>query len=253
MFSVGGKIMQVSSYIQPFVKILLAAFLITLSGCATQYTADADADQLVAAMQDLPKVQPFLATTNFYPELNTTTGNAKATNADTRNLNAIVFSEEKMLNLAGHASIFRWFQYDSENEEEEIPELNIHARIFKLDHSLKVEKGQMRPVAKTKLEIFLTDSDQNRIYESVFTADAQGKLIKRFRNKQETQDMYGYTIYKALTLAFESAFEDISKSFNLKPTQFDIDNIKLEDIDVSDTPTETDNTEKKARELSSTL
>lgn len=245
--------MQDTNYIHPYLKILFAAFLITSSSCATQYTADADADQLVAAMQDLPKVQSYVARIHFIPELNARSGKAEANNADSRNLNAIVYSEEKMLNLAGHASIFRWFQTDGENENEEIPELNIHARIFKLDHSLKVEKGQMRPVAKTKLEVFLTDSQNNRIYESVFTADAQGKLIKRFRNKRETQDMYGYTIYKALTLAFESAFADISKSFNLKPTNFDIDDIELEDIDVSDTPAETEQTTDEARELSSTI
>ncbi len=230
--------------IRSFTLFINILFIIGLSSCATQYHADADADQLVAAMQDLPNVQPYLAITNFYPEASTSTGKAEANNADTRNLKTIVFPEEEMLNLAGHASIFRWFQYDSENENEEVPELNIHARIFKLDHSLKVEGGQMRPVAKTKLEVFLTDSQNNRIYESVFTANAQGELIKRFRNKRETQDMYGYTIYKALTLAFESAFEDITQSFNLKPTNFDIDEIELEDAEVVDTTSENDLEEK---------
>ena len=224
-----------------------------MSSCATQYTADADADQLVAAMQDLPKVQPYLATTNFYPELTTTSGKARANNADSRNLSTIVFPEDEMLNLAGHASIFRWFQYDSEIENEKVPELNIHARIFKLDHSLKVEKGQMRPVAKTKLEVFLTDSQNNRIYESVFTADAQGGLIKRFRNKKETQDMYGYTIYKALTLAFESAFKDISNSLNLKPTNFDIDEVELEDVDVIEGTSESEDNTEEAQEISATM
>ena len=226
--------MQSSRNIYNSLKVLFVTIFIVLSGCATQYTADADADQLVAAMQDLPKVQPYLASAKFYPELNDPSGKTKANNADTRNLNTIIYPEKEMLNQAGHASIFRWFQNDGKFEDEEVPVLNIHARIFKLDHSLKVEKGQMRPIAKTKLEVFLTDSENNRVYESFFTADAEGKLIKRFRNKRETQDMYGYTIYKALSLAFESAFADISDTLNLRPTNFDVDKIELDEIDVTE-------------------
>lgn len=224
--------MQSSKYIYVPLKVFFLAFVMLLYGCATQYVADTDADQLVAAMQDLPKVRPYFATANFYPELNNKSGKAEANNVDSRNLKTIIYSEDEMLNLAGHASIFRWFQND--NGEDDAPVLNIHARIYKLDHSLKVEKGQMRPIAMTKLEVFLTDSEKNRIYESFFTANAEGELIKRFRNKRETQDMYGYTIYKALALAFELAFADITGTLNLKPSNFDVDNIELENIDMSE-------------------
>jgi len=226
--------MRNGKYIYDFLRVFSVVTLFVVSACATQYTADADADQLVAAMQDLPEVQPYLASVNFHPELNNKTGKAKANNADSRNLNTIIYHEDEMLNQAGHASIFRWFNSDGHNDDDEVPALNIHARIYKLDHSLKIEKGHMRPIAKTKLEVFLIDSEKNRIYESFFTAEAEGELIKLFRNKRETQDMYGYTIYKALALAFESAFADISDTLNLKPTDFDVDNIELEPIDEID-------------------
>ncbi len=239
--------MQTRKNIHVYLKVFYLALGMLLFGCTTQYVADPDADQLVAAMQDLPKVQPYFATANFYPELNNKSGKAKANNADSRNLQTIIYSEDEMLNLAGHASIFRWFQND--NEKDDAPVLNIHARIYKLDHSLKVEKGNMRPIAKTKLEIYLTDSEKNRIYESFFTADAEGKLIKRFRNKRETQDMYGYTIYKALTLAFESAFADITDTLNLRPTNFDVDNIELENIDVTESTSENDKDSEDVKSL----
>ncbi len=225
-----------------FLKLFIAFNFILLSACTTQYIADADPDQLVAAMQDLPKAQPYLAKVNFYPVANLKTGKAKANNADTRNLNAIIYPEKEMLNQAGHASIFRWFNSDGQTKnDKKVPVLNMHARIFKLDHSLKVEKGNMRPVTKTKLEVYLTDSKENRIYESVFTTYAEGDLIKRFRNKRETQDMYGYTIYKGLVLAFESACADITNTLNLKPTNFDVDALNLE------------NDSKEVKELSSAM
>ncbi|MCZ6565800.1 MAG: hypothetical protein O6852_06680 [Gammaproteobacteria bacterium] len=81
---------------------------------------------------------------------------------------------------------------------------------------MQVDKGRMRPIAKTKLEVFLTDAEKNSVYKRVFTAEAKSKQGELFPNKCETQGMYGYTIYKALTLAFESAFADISSTFNLQ-------------------------------------
>lgn len=243
--------MQTSKNIYVLLKVFFLASVMLQYGCATQYVADTDADQLVAAIQDLPKVQPYFATANFYPELNNKSGKAEANNADSRNLKPIIYSEDEMLNLAAHASIFRWFQND--NGKDDAPVLNIHARIYKLDHSLKVEKGHMRPIAMTKLEVFLTDSEKNRIYESFFSANAEGKLIKRFRNKRETQDMYGYTIYKALALAFELAFADITDTLNLKPTYFDVDNIELENIDVIDKTSENDKDSEDIKNLEDAL
>lgn len=201
---------------------------LVLVSCATpQYEADADADQLVAAMQDLPEVKPYLANVHFYPELQNKSGKAEADNGDERNLNKIVFPEDEMLNLAGHASIFRWFQDDGNHPD--LPLLNVHARIYKLDHSIRVVKGRMQPIAKTKIEVFLTDSEKNRIYESVFTAEGEGQEGDLLRNKRETQDIYGQAIYKAMVLAFESAFADISNDLNLRPIDFDIDKIEVED------------------------
>jgi len=142
-------------------------------------------------------------------------------------LSKIVISEDEMLNLAGHASIFRWFQNDS--KESDLPLLNVHARIYKLDHSIRVVKGRMQPIAKTKIEVFLTDAEKNRIYESVFTAEGEGQEGGIIRNKRETQDIYGQAIYKAMVLAFESAFEDISNDLNLRPVDFDIDKIAVEE------------------------
>ena len=138
----------------------------------------------------------------------------------------IVFPEDEMLNLAGHASIFRWFQDDGKHTD--LPLLNVHARIYKLDHSIRIVKGRMQPIAKTKIEVFLTDSDKNRIYESVFTAEGEGQEGEILRNKRETQDIYGQAIYKAMILAFESAFADISSDLNLRPIDFDIDKIEVE-------------------------
>ncbi len=207
--------------------MLSLTFTLLVFSCATpQYVADADADQLVAAMQDLPEVKPYLANVYFYAELQNKTGKAEADNGDVRNLNKIVFPEDEMLNLAGHASIFRWFQDDGKHTD--LPLLNVHARIYKLDHSIRVVKGRMQPIAKTKIEVFLTDSDKNRIYESVFTAEGEGQEGEILRNKRETQDIYGQAIYKAMILAFESAFADISSDLNLRPIDFDIDKIEVE-------------------------
>ncbi len=207
--------------------MLSLTFTLLVFSCATpQYVADADADQLVAAMQDLPEVKPYLANVYFYAELQNKTGKAEADNGDVRNLNKIVFPEDEMLNLAGHASIFRWFQDDGKHTD--LPLLNVHARIYKLDHSIRVVKGRMQPIAKTKIEVFLTDSDKNRIYESVFTAEGEGQEGEILRNKRETQDIYGQAIYKAMILAFESAFADISSNLNLRPIDFDIDKIEVE-------------------------
>ena len=207
-------------------SLLGLAIVLTFSACATQYEADADADQLVTAMQDLPVVKPYLAKVHFYPEARNRTGKVEVDNADNRNLTKIVILENKMLNLAGHASIFRWFQDDGEHTD--LPLLNVHARIYKLDHSIRVIKGRMQPLAKTKIEVFLTDSDKNRIYEGVFTAEGEGQEGEIVRNKRETQDIYGQTIYKAMVLAFESAFADISNDLNLRPIDFDIDKIEVE-------------------------
>ncbi len=201
--------------------------LLILSACATQYEADADADQLVAAMQDLPAVKPYLAKVYFYPEVRSKSGKAEADNADQRNLNKIIFPEDEMLNLAGHASIFRWFQDDGKHTD--VPLLNVHARIYKLDHSIRVVKGRMQPITKTKIEVFLTDSDKQRIYESVFTAEGKGREGEILRNKRETQDIYGQAIYQAMVLAFESAFAEISNDLNLRPIDFDIDKIELDE------------------------
>lgn len=207
---------------------LLLGMALLLFSCATpQYEADADADQLVEVMQDLPAVKPYLANVHFYPELQNRSGKAEADNGDDRNLHKIVFPEDEMLNLAGHASIFRWFQ-DNGNHPDS-PLLNIHARIYKLDHSIRVVKGRMQPIANTKIEVFLTDSQKNRIYESVFTAEGEGQEGELLRNKRETQDIYGQAIYKAMVLAFESAFEDISNDLNLRPIDFDIDKIEVKE------------------------
>lgn len=220
--------------------VLIMSLTLVLVSCATpQYEADADADQLVAAMQDLPEVKPYLANVHFYPELQNQSGKAVADNGDERNLNKIVFPEDKMLNLAGHTSIFRWFQDDGNHPD--LPLLNVHARIYKLDHSIRVVKGRMQPIAKTKIEVFLTDSEKNRIYESVFTAEGEGQEGQLLRNKRETQDIYGQAIYKAMVLAFESAFADISNDLNLRPIDFDIDKIEVEE----DVTAEKNTTEKQ--------
>ena len=211
-----------------FQQIFSLSIVLVLFSCATpQYEADADADQLVKAMRDLPEVKPYLANVHFYPELQNKTGKAVADNGDERNLNKIVFPEDEMLNLAGHASIFRWFQDDGNHTD--LPLLNVHARIYKLDHSIRVVNGRMQPIAKTKIEVFLTDSEKNRIYESVFTAKGEGQEGELLRNKRETQDIYGQAIYKAMVLAFESAFADISNDLNLRPIDFDIDKIEVEE------------------------
>lgn len=219
---------------------LLSCIALVSFSCATpQYEADADADQLVVVMQDLPKVKPYLANVHFYPELQNQSGKAEAANGDERNLNKIVFPEDEMLNLAGHASIFRWFQDDGNHPD--VPLLNVHARIYKLDHSIRVVKGRMQPIANTKIEVFLTDSEKNRIYESVFTAKGEGQKGDLIRNKRETQDIYGQAIYKAMVLAFESAFEDISNDLNLRPIDFDIDKIEVDE----DITAEKANTDKQ--------
>ena len=208
-------------------QIAMLFFTLVVGACATQYEADADADQLVAAMQELPEVKPYLANVHFYPETRSASKKLEVDNGDERNLNKIVISEDEMLNLAGHASIFRWFQDDGKHAD--LPLLNIHARIYKLDHSIRVVKGRMQPIAKTKIEVFLTDENKNRIYESVFTAQGEGQEGKILRNKRETQDIYGQAIYKAMVLAFETAFADISNDLNLRPIDFDIDKIELEE------------------------
>ncbi len=213
--------------INQLIKSIFFSALLLLSACATQYEADADADQLVAAMQGLPEVKPYLAKVYFYPEVRSPSGRTEVDNADQRNLKTIVIPEDEMLNLAGHASIFRWFQDDGKHTD--LPLLNIHARIYKLDHSIRVVKGRMQPMAKTKIEVFLTDNDKNRIYESVFTAVGEGKEGEILRTKRETQDSYGQAIYQAMVLAFESAFADISNDLNLRPIDFDIDEIELEE------------------------
>lgn len=205
-------------------KLLICIFL--LCGCTTKYVAENDADLLVAAMQDLPEVQPYTAMVHFYPELDASSYNAKASKAENENLKTIIYSESEMLNQAGHASIFRWFANNGALEQ--IPILNLHARIYTLDHSLRVEGGRMRPITKAKLEVFLTDTDKNRIYESLFTAEAEGELIKHFHTDRDTQDMYGYTIYRSLTLAFDSAFADISEQLHLQPSDFEVDELPLE-------------------------
>lgn len=207
--------------------ITALSLLVLLSACATQYEADADPDQLVSAMQELPKVKPYLANVHFYPETRTPSGKAEVDNGDVRNLNKIIIPEDEMLNLAGHASIFRWFQNDGKHPD--LPLLNIHARIYKLDHSIRVNKGRMQPIAKTKIEVYVTDNNQQRIYESVFTAQGEGQQGELIRNKRETQDIYGQAIYQAMVLAFENAFSDISNDLNLRPIDFDIDKIKLDE------------------------
>ena len=215
---------------QPHLNLVCTAmlcFTLVVSACATHYEADADADQLVAAMQALPEVKPYLANVHFYPETRSTSATVEVDNGDERNLNKIVFPEDEMLNLAGHASIFRWFQNDGKHAD--LPLLNIHARIYKLDHSIRVVKGRMQPIAKTKIEVFLTDENKQRIYESVFTAQGEGQSGKIIRNKRETQDLYGQAIYKAMVLAFETAFADISNDLNLRPIDFDIDEIELDE------------------------
>lgn len=223
--------MQFRKYSNSLCKVIALTTIFVTSACATQYVAESDADQLVAAMQDLPEVQPYLAKIKFHPELNDPVGKSNATSVDSRNLKKIIYPELEMLNLSGHASIFRWFNNDGGSED--APILNIHARIYKLNHSIKVNSGRMQPIAKTKLEIFITDAENNRIYESFFTANAEGKQDKVFRDKRATQEMYGYTIYKALTLAFDAAFEDITYKLNLKPSTFDVDNIDVPDVDVA--------------------
>ena len=223
-------------YIHKLIKlsqsILCLSMAWILVSCATpHYEADADADQLVAAMQDLPSVKPYLADVHFYPEPRNKSGKSEAENSDEHNLRKIVISEDEMLNLAGHASIFRWFQNDG--KQSDLPLLNVHARIYKLDHSIRVVKGRMQPIAKTKIEVFLTDSEKKRIYESVFTAEGEGQEGEILRNKRETQNIYGQAIYKAMVLAFESAFEDISNDLALRPIDFDIDKIVLDETNIS--------------------
>ena len=72
--------------------MLSLTFTLLVFSCATpQYVADAEADQLVVAMQDLPEVKPYLASVYFYAELQNKTGKAEADNGDVRNLNKIVF------------------------------------------------------------------------------------------------------------------------------------------------------------------
>ena len=213
-----------------FLRISCIFTVLLLCACATKYEAEADADQLVAAMSDLPEVKPYLANVHFYPEVRTRTGKVEADNGDERNLNKIIFFEDEMLNLAGHASIFRWFHNDGKHPD--LPLLNIHARIYKLDHSIRIVKGRMQPLAKTKIEVYLTDTEKNRIYESVFTAEGEGQEGEILRNKRETQDIYGQAIYKAMVLAFESAFADISNDLNLRPIDFDIDEIELREDDL---------------------
>lgn len=88
--------------------------------------------------------------------------------------------------------------------------------------------GHMQPLAKTRIEVFLTDSGKNRIYEGVFAAAGEDQEDKVLRNKRETQDIYGQSIYKAMVFAFESAFADISNDLNLRPVNFDIDKIEVE-------------------------
>ena len=198
-----------------FIQFTGLSAMLLFSACATQYEADADADQLVAAMQELPEVKPFLANVHFYPQTRNSSGKTLVDNGDERNLNKIIIPEDEMLNLAGHASIFRWFQNDGKHPD--LPLLNIHARIYKLDHSIRVNKGRMQPIAKTKIEVFITDDSKQRIYESVFTAEGEGQQGEIIRNKRETQDIYGQAIYKAMVLAFETAFADISNDLILDP------------------------------------
>ena len=221
------KLIRLSLAIQ---YLCLACILVS---CASpHYEADADAEQLVAAMQELPTVKRYLADVHFYPEPRNESGKSEAENGDERNLSKIVISEDEMLNLAGHASIFRWFQNDGKHSD--LPLLNVHARIYKLDHSIRVVKGRMQPIAKTKIEVFITDSEKKRIYESVFTAEGEGQEGEILRNKHETQDIYGQAIYKAMVLAFESAFEDISNDLNLRPIDFDIDQIEIDENSISE-------------------
>lgn len=209
-------------------RIVALVLTVMLTACATQYEADADADQLVIAMQDLPEVKPYLANVHFHPEAQAkSTGKIEAENADDRNLTKIIIPEDQMLNLAGHASIFRWFKDDGYHSD--LPELNVHARIYKLDHSIRVVKGRMQPIATSKIEVFITDSDNNRIYESVFTGEGEGDEGEILRSKRETQDIYGQAIYKSMVIAFEDAFADISNDLNLRPIDFDIDEIEIKE------------------------
>ncbi len=220
------------------------------TACATQYEADADADQLVIAMQDLPEVKPYLANIHFYPQAQNRSGKVEAKNTDNRNLTKIIIPEDQMLNLAGHASIFRWFQDDGNYDD--LPLLNVHARIYKLDHSIRVIKGRMQPIAKTKIEVFILDSNNERIYESVFTGEGEGDNSQILRNKRETQDIYGQAIYKSMLLAFEHAFADISNNLNLRPIDFDIDKVEIEE-DLADeqqaAPKKQQNTDQKIEDL----
>lgn len=147
-----------------------------LASCATpHYEADADAEQLVAAMQELPTVKPYLADVQFYPEPRNKSGIGEAENADERNLSKIIISEDEMLNLAGHASIFRWFQ--NNGKQADLPLLNVHARIYKLDHSIKVVKGRMQPIAKTKIEVFLTDSERKEFMKAFLLQKVKAKKV----------------------------------------------------------------------------
>ena len=114
---------------------------------------------------------------------------------------------------------------------------------------MQVDKGRMRPIAKTKLEVFLTDAEKNRVYKRVFTAEAKSKQGELFHNKCETQGMYGYTIYKALTLAFESAFADISSTFNLQPSDFDVDTIETDNIDMTESSSDSANDVENLKKL----
>lgn len=72
--------------------------------------------------------------------------------------------------------------------------------------------------------MLLTDSGKNRIYEGVFSAEGEGQVL---RNKRETQNIYGQSIYKAMVFVFESVFADISNDLNLRPVDFDIDKIEV--------------------------
>lgn len=222
--------MHNSMYIYRLIKVFSLSLILFAGGCAKQYVAESDADHLVAAMQDLPDIHPYLARVTFHPVLNVKKAKSNTISVDSRNLKEIIYPELEMLNLAGHASIFRWFGNDGQNID--APVLNIHARVFEMSHSIKVGAGRMQPIVKTKLEIFITDSENNRIYESFFTAKAEGRKGKLLRDKRTTQEMYGYAFYKALALAFDQALGDIAYTLNLKSLNFDIDNIKPDNINI---------------------
>ena len=79
-------------------------------------------------------------------------------------------------------SLQQFQQDDSENIE--LPLLNAHARIYKLDHSIRVINEPVKPLAKTKIKAFLADSGNNRIYECVFTVECEGQEGRVLRNKR---------------------------------------------------------------------